>query len=99
MRDLSSQLGIEPRAPALGAQSLNHWTTREVPHGMLFFFFFYLIYFWLCQVFVAARGLSLVVVSRGYSSLRCACFSLWWFLLLRSSGARRTGFSCCGAWA
>ena len=22
--------GIEPRPPALGAQSLNHWTTREV---------------------------------------------------------------------
>ena len=23
--------GIEPRSPALGAQSLSHWTTREVP--------------------------------------------------------------------
>ena len=23
--------GIEPRPPALGAQSLTHWTTREVP--------------------------------------------------------------------
>ena len=23
--------GIRPRAPALGAQSLSHWTTREVP--------------------------------------------------------------------
>ena len=28
--DLVSQLGIEPRRPALGAQSLSHWTTREV---------------------------------------------------------------------
>ena len=40
----------------------------------------------LCWVFIAARGLSLVVVSRGYSSLRCAGFSL-------------RGFSCCGAQA
>ena len=24
-------LGIEPEPPALGVQSLNHWTTREVP--------------------------------------------------------------------
>ena len=24
-------LGIEPRPPALGAQSLSHWTTREIP--------------------------------------------------------------------
>ena len=25
------QPGIEPMSPALGAQSLNHWTAREVP--------------------------------------------------------------------
>ena len=45
--------------------------------GFSFFFFnlFYLfIYFWLCLVFVAARGLSLVAASRGYSLLRCAGF-------------------------
>lgn len=41
---------------------------------------FYLI-FWLSWVFVAAGGLSLVVVSRCYSLLLCASFSLWWFLL------------------
>ena len=46
-----------------------------------FFFFFnkfiYLfIYFWLCWVFVAACGLSLVAMSGGYSSLWCAGFSL-----------------------
>ena len=28
---LSSLTGIEPWPPALGAQSLSHWTTREVP--------------------------------------------------------------------
>ena len=42
-----------------------------------FFFdkFILFIYFWLCWVFVAARGLSLVAVSRGYSSLQCVGFS------------------------
>ena len=59
----------------------------------------YFIYFWLCWVFVAARRLSLVAVHRGYSSLRCAGFSLQWLLLLRSTGSRPTGFSSCGTWA
>ena len=49
------------------------------------------IYFWLCWVFVAARGLSLVVASGGYSSLQCAGFSLRWLLLLWSTGSRHTG--------
>ena len=31
MQDLSSQSGFKPVAPALRAQSLNCWTTREVP--------------------------------------------------------------------
>ena len=30
--------GIEPRPPALGAQSLSHWTTREVAYPLLFKF-------------------------------------------------------------
>ena len=54
------------------------------------------IYFWLHWVFVAVGRLSLVVVSRGYSSLRCVDFSLWWLLLLRSTGCRHTDFSSCG---
>ena len=57
------------------------------------------IYFWLRWVFVAARRLSLVAVSRGYSLLRCAGFSMWWLLLLWSTGSRCVGFSSCGAWA
>ena len=60
------------------------------------FKFIYFIYFWLHWVFIAARGLSLVAASGGYSSLRCAGFSLWWLLLLRSTDSRRTGFSSCG---
>ena len=48
-------------------------------------------YFWLRWVFIAARGLSLVVVSGGYSSLRCMAFSLPWLLLLQSTGSRAHG--------
>ena len=44
------------------------------------------IYFWLHWVFVAARGLSLVVASGGYSSLRCVGFSLRWLVLLGALG-------------
>ena len=67
--------------------------------GVFFFFFnFYLfIYFWLHWVFFAAYGLSLVVASGGYSSLRCMGFSLQWILLLRSMGSRRAGLSSCGS--
>ena len=57
------------------------------------------IYFWLCQVFVAARGLSLVAASGSYSSLQFTGFSLWWLLLLWSTGSRRSGFSSSGTWA
>ena len=49
------------------------------------------IYFWLCWVFVALRGLCLVAVSWGYALLRCVGFSLWWLLLLWSTGSRRAG--------
>ena len=59
--------------------------------------FIYFIYFWLHWVFVAARELSVVAVSWGYSSLRCAGFSLRWLLLLQSMGSRRAGFSSCGS--
>ena len=52
------------------------------------------IYLWLRWVFISARRLSLVVASGGYSSLCCMGFSLWWLLLLQS-----TGFSSCGTWA
>ena len=43
--------------------------------------------------------LSLGATSGDYSSLRCAGFSLWWLLLVRSTGSRRVGFSSCGTWA
>ena len=67
---------------------------------LFFYFVFYkFIYFWLRWVFVAAHELYLVAASGGYSSLQCAGFSLWWLLLLQSTGSRCVGFSSCGAWA
>ena len=64
---------------------------------MFFFFFLNFMYFCLRWVFVAARRLSLVAASRGYSSLWCAGFSLRQLPLLRSTGSRRAGFSSCGS--
>ena len=58
---------------------------------------FCFVLFWLRWVFVAARRLSLVSASGGYSSLQCTGISLWWWLLLlRSTGSRCAGFSSCG---
>ena len=37
MWDLVPWAGIKPRPPALGAQSLSYWTTREVPLICIFF--------------------------------------------------------------
>ena len=71
-------------------------------HVSLFSFFLFMyvcMYVWLLWVFLAARGLSLVEVSGGYSSLRSAGFSLQWLLLLRSMGSRHVGFSSCGTQA
>ena len=86
-------------------QPVAYWTLPG-PCGVFFWFCFiylfvylFLFTFWLHWVFVAAHGLSLVAVSGGCSSLRCAGFSLWCLLLLQSTGSRRAGFSSCGLWA
>ena len=50
-----------------------------------------LFYFWLCWVFVAACRVSLLAVNGGYSLLQSKIFSLWWLLLLRSTGSRYQG--------
>ena len=67
------------------------------PQSYLFLKIYLFVYFWLCWVFVAGRGLSVVAASGGYSSLWCAGFSLRWLLLLRSTGPRLPGFSSCSA--
>ena len=69
---------------------------RRPPRSTLFpyttlFRSFLFIYFWLCWVLVAVRGLSLVAASGGHSSLRCAGLSLSRPLLLRSTGSRHAG--------
>ena len=56
--------GIEPVPPAVEAQSLNHWTTREAP---LFISFYYLLFIWLQQVLIVLHSF-LLVVSRLLSS-------------------------------
>ena len=76
------------------------WVAFLSSYLFIYFFinlFILFIYLWLRWVFVAARGLSLVAVSGGYSSLWCAGFSLWWLLLLWSTGSRCVGFSSCGS--
>ena len=61
--------------------------------------FIYLFIYWLHWVFVAACGLSLVAMSRSYSLLWFAGFSLQWLPLLWSMDSRHSGFSSCGSWA
>ena len=61
------------------------------------FFVFFVFVFWLCWIFVAMCGLSLVAASGGYSLLRYVGFSLRWLLMLWSTGSRCAGFSSCGS--
>ena len=88
--------GIEPMSPALAGGFITTAPPGKSQCCLCFFFFFLIfiylfIYFWLCWVFVSVRGLSLVAVSRGHSSSRCAGLSLSRPLLLRSTGSRRSG--------
>ena len=75
------------------------WCVFYMYRASYFRLAFHIFFFWLCWVFVAVHGLSLVVKSRGYSSLWCMGFSLQWLLLLQSTGSRHAGFSSCGTWA
>ena len=79
---------LPPALPLFTGFTSSHWDYSSVPFlcplpcvsAFFFFFQFHFIYFWLHWVFVTAQGLSLVVASRGSSSL-------W------STGFRRTGFT------
>ena len=86
------------RTRSLSSRGLARRLRPEALHSDSLFFFYLIlfIYSWLRWVFVAARGLSLVAVSGGYSSLQCAGFSLRWLLLLQSTGSRLAGFGSCG---
>ena len=65
--------------------------------NFIFFNFLKFIY-----LFLAALGLHCCAPAfascgkRGLIFVWCTGFSLWWLLLLRSMGSRRTGFSSCG---
>ena len=62
-------------------------------------FFIYLFIFGCVGSSLLCTGfLHLVAASGGYSLLQCTGFSLWWLLLLRSTGSRRAGFRSCGSW-
>ena len=69
----------------------NSSTPTFFPIFFFFFLKFLFIFFWLCWVFISARGLSPVVASGGHSSSRCVGLSLSRPLLLRSTGSRRAG--------
>ena len=94
---------LQLKIPHMAAKILSIPTSKTKVHILVMILVFWgfftnlFIYFWLHWVFIAACRLSLVVASRGYSSLWCAGFSLWWLLLLRSTYSRHTGFSSCGA--
>ena len=53
---------------------------------LLFFEIYLLFSFWLHWIFISVLGLSLVVASMVYSSLRCEGFSLWWLLFVEEHG-------------
>ena len=71
--------------------SLIHGYVEMCFFFLKFIYYLFIIYFWLCWVFVSVRGLSLVAASGGHSSSRCAGLSVSWPLLLRSTGSRRAG--------
>ena len=72
-------------SPMISGESTNNYSMYFILYAILKIF-----------LFIFGCGLSLAVASGGYSSLRCAGFSLQWLLLLQSTGSRRAGFSSCG---
>ena len=59
------------------------------------YYSFLFLFFWLHWLLIPAHRLSQVTMNRICSLLRWAGFSLWWLLLLPSTGSRHTGFSVC----
>ena len=90
--------------------SVKAWSTNQLTAREFLIISFFFLNFWLCWVFVAACGLSLVAVSRGYSLLAarglsyCSGFSCYRAQALEcvgfcscSSQALECGLSSCGA--
>ena len=69
MQDLVHWPGIKSQPPVLGAQTLNHWTTRKVP-GYLYFYGYlhvhilHMIFFcWDCFIFISENSLYISYIS------------------------------------
>ena len=99
MWDLISWPGIEPGFSALGAWSLSHWTTREVPCSLYFkkYLFIYTLYltvlgFHCCLVFFSSCSEQGLLSSRSAQVFHCGGFSYCW-----SQALGREGFSSCGS--
>ena len=87
------------RFPNQGSNSHSCIGSRVLPWGPPWKFYFLkilFIYFWLHWVFVAGCQLSLVAASKATPWLWCMGFSLWWILLLQSTGSVAVvhGLSC-----
>ena len=93
----SQQAVVEREVGASTGAACSHGVGAMLGLSFSIFFFNKSIYLFIfgCLGSSLLCSLSLVVVSRGYSSLWRVGFSLWWLLLLRSKGSRRAGFSSC----
>ena len=68
LRDLVPWPGIEPGPPALGAKSLSHWTTREVPiHTFVKKIHFLLPDIWVFTIPVLQQTLYISLLAHGSS--------------------------------
>ena len=92
MKDIQGQGGYLAVQPGgVFATDKKQGGMRRMLDWLFFFYFFFIFYFWLCQVFISVRGLSLVAASGGHSSSWCAGLSLSRPLLLRSTDSRYAG--------
>ena len=78
---------------ALESLKIFFYVVEEGPYYYYRLYLNYLfIYLYLAVLsLLCCTGSSLVAVSRGYRSLQCVGFSLWWLLLLQSTGSRAYG--------
>ena len=100
VRKLSLREMKKPSCPKAHSWWVAELGVRPEPDQLFCFNkFIYFIYLFLAALGLCccAQAFSLVVASRGYSSLWCMGFPLRWLLLLWSMGSRPAGFSSCGS--
>ena len=74
MWDLVPWPGIEPRPPALGARSLSHWTTREVPRTVCILSVFYKLTFLRPNKYQVTSQTCHIVLEQSLSSVELLPF-------------------------